>query len=100
MNPALASYLERDRTSSVRDESRSAPSEAQSYVSIAKQRPARVRLSEADIADIVACFERGTAKHVLASRYGIGLTTVKKLLREHGVKGHSGKWSRNKENAG
>jgi 2,4-dienoyl-CoA reductase-like NADH-dependent reductase (Old Yellow Enzyme family) len=46
----------------------------------------RDRLSKQDIADIVAAFKHGTAKHVLAERYGINLRSLKKLLREESVK--------------
>jgi hypothetical protein len=46
----------------------------------------RDRLSEQDIAEIVKAFKAGKAKHVLAKRYGINLRSLKKLLREEGVK--------------
>lgn len=46
----------------------------------------RDRLSEQQIRDIVQDFKAGTAKHVLAERYDINLRSLKKLLREEGVK--------------
>lgn len=48
-------------------------------------------MSEQDIADIVRAFRAGTAKHVLAKRYGINLRSLKKPLREEGVKRRSWK---------
>ena len=44
------------------------------------------RLSDQDVAELIAAFKAGTPKRVLAERYDIGPTSVKKLLREHGVK--------------
>lgn len=43
------------------------------------------RLSERDVATLIAAFKAGIPKHVLAEQYGIGLWSVKKLLREHGA---------------
>jgi hypothetical protein len=43
-------------------------------------------LSEGDIAELVAAFKAGTAKHVLAKRYGINLRSLKRLLRDEGVR--------------
>lgn len=39
------------------------------------------RLNPDDLRQLVASFQAGTAKHVLAYRYGISLSTVKRLLR-------------------
>lgn len=50
----------------------------------------RDRLSEQDIADLITAFNAGTPKHELAKRYGIGMKSVKLLLREAGVKKPSG----------
>ena len=47
------------------------------------------RLSEQDVTKLIAAFKAGTPKRVLSERYAIGLTSVKKLLREHGVKKRS-----------
>lgn len=44
------------------------------------------RLSEADVAEIITRFERGTAKRILAEQFGIGMTALKKLLKHHGVR--------------
>lgn len=49
----------------------------------------RDRLSEADIAELIHAFKAGTPKHVLTARYGIGVKSVQKLLREEGVKRRS-----------
>jgi DNA invertase Pin-like site-specific DNA recombinase len=46
----------------------------------------RDRLSHQDIADLVHAFKSGTAKHTLATRYGINERSLKKLLREEGAK--------------
>lgn len=39
------------------------------------------RLSPDDVRQLAASFQTGTPKHVLAHRYGISLSTVKRLLR-------------------
>jgi hypothetical protein len=49
----------------------------------------RDRLSESDIAALIASFKAGTPKHALAECYGIGIKSVKGLLREHGVRRRS-----------
>ena len=49
----------------------------------------RDRLTVGEIAEMIAAFKAGTAKHVLAAHYGINLKSVKQLLREHGVKKRS-----------
>ena len=46
----------------------------------------RDRLSRQDIADMIHSFKAGTAKYVLAKRYGMNLRSLKKLLREEGVR--------------
>lgn len=46
-------------------------------------------MSDQDIADIIQAFTSGTAKHELAKRYGINERSLKKLLREEGVKRRS-----------
>jgi hypothetical protein len=43
--------------------------------------PVRLRLSEADVRDIVTRFSTGVAKHRLATEYGVSLSTMKRLLR-------------------
>jgi hypothetical protein len=53
----------------------------------ARTRPSRLmrhRLVDQDIAALVRAFRRGTPKHMLAERYGISLTSVKRELRGHG----------------
>ena len=49
----------------------------------------RDRLSDREVADLVAAFKAGTPKWQLAERYSINLKSVKQLLREHGVRKRS-----------
>jgi len=51
------------------------------------------RLSEQEIDMLVIDFMAGTAKQTLAERYGINIKSVKKLLRERGVRRKS-RWDR------
>jgi hypothetical protein len=51
------------------------------------------RLSGHDIDELVAAFKAGAAKRVLAMRYGINIKSVKKLLRERGVRKKS-RWDK------
>jgi hypothetical protein len=46
----------------------------------------RERLSSADIDQLVESFEAGSTILELVARYGIGQTSVKRLLRERGVR--------------
>ncbi len=41
------------------------------------------RLTEAYVAQLVAEFKQGTARHALATRYDISLSSVKRILRKH-----------------
>jgi hypothetical protein len=41
------------------------------------------RLGEVAVAQLVARFEAGTAKHKLAAEHGISLSSVQRLLRKH-----------------
>ena len=41
------------------------------------------RLSPDDMRQLITNFRTGTPKHVLAHRYGVSLSTVKRLLRRH-----------------
>lgn len=43
------------------------------------------RLCEADIERLIAAFAGGTSKRELAKRYGISESSVKRLVRQHGV---------------
>ena len=52
--------------------------------------PVRERLSEADQGELVAGFRAGTPKHKLAMRYGISLSSAKRVLRKHNVRRHQG----------
>ncbi|MGH8542045.1 MAG: resolvase [Gammaproteobacteria bacterium] len=44
------------------------------------------RLTKQDVAALLDAYRTGTPSRVLAARYGIGTTTVKRLLREHEVR--------------
>jgi transposase-like protein len=44
-----------------------------------------MRLSEDHVRQLCAEYENGVTTRTIASRYGIGKTTVTRLLREHGV---------------
>jgi hypothetical protein len=44
------------------------------------------RLTAEDEQALAASFRAGTAKHQLAERYGISLSSVKRLLRKHNVR--------------
>jgi len=43
----------------------------------------RDRLGEERVQELVASFQAGTAQATLATRYGISLSSVKRLLRKH-----------------
>jgi transcriptional regulator of aromatic amino acid metabolism len=44
------------------------------------------RLSPSDIQVLVESYRTGSTAKVLAERYSVSTTTVKRLLREHGVR--------------
>jgi DNA invertase Pin-like site-specific DNA recombinase len=46
----------------------------------------RDRLTDADIELLIADFLAGTSKRVLAERYEISFSSVKRILRKHGVR--------------
>ena len=46
----------------------------------------RNRLTDDDIERLIAEFLAGTTKRVLSDRYAVSLTTVKNILRKHGVR--------------
>jgi hypothetical protein len=46
----------------------------------------RDRLTETDVQYIITEFLSGTSKRVLADRYAVSLSTVKNILRKHGVR--------------
>jgi hypothetical protein len=46
----------------------------------------RNRLTEGDIERLIAEFLAGTPKRVLSGRYAVSLSTVKNILRKHGVR--------------
>lgn len=88
LNSQLLRYLREDRTADEQPQIHSP-----SPLSYHRHRRwwIRNRLSEDDMAQIVGSFKAGTAKHVHAERYDINLRSLKKLLREEGVK----RWSWN-----
>ena len=47
------------------------------------------RLTQEDIAVLVDAYLAGTTARELAAKYGIGMTTVKRMLRERGVRRRS-----------
>jgi len=53
----------------------------------------RYRFSDDEIAQMAGAFKAGAPKLVLAERYGMNLRSLKKLLREEGVKRRS-QWDR------
>jgi DNA-directed RNA polymerase specialized sigma24 family protein len=85
LNPALRRYLRNWR---LRD-----PAETQARAAAAiKPLPERVsrvsdRLTDEQQQAIIASFQAGTSKQTLAERYGTSISSVKRLLREHGVRG-------------
>ena len=92
LNAQLARYLRKHPEE--RAAAPSAPPAPPSYQSPHRWR-LRDRLSEQDIADLIAAFKAGTPKHILAKRYGVNKRSLKKLLREEGVKRRS-RWDRDK----
>ncbi|WP_130348430.1 hypothetical protein [Herbihabitans rhizosphaerae] len=46
----------------------------------------RDRLSEADVRELVSAYLSGVTARELADRFAIGLSSVKRLLREHGAR--------------
>jgi hypothetical protein len=46
----------------------------------------RERLTDADVQALIGEFLAGTSKRVLAERYVVSFSTVKNILRKHGVR--------------
>jgi hypothetical protein len=46
----------------------------------------RVRLGDAAVAELVATFVAGTTREMLVDRYGVSLSSVKRLLRGSGAR--------------
>ena len=46
----------------------------------------RDRLTDADVQALISEFLAGTSKRVLAERYVVSFSTVKNILRKHGVR--------------
>ena len=46
----------------------------------------RDRLTDGDVQALIGDFQAGTPKRVLADRYVVSLSTVKNILRQHGVR--------------
>jgi hypothetical protein len=81
LNPGLVVYL---RGWVVQGELGDGPpsrSPTNDVVTAGRQWRVRDRLSEAQVRQLVEAFQAGTPKHELAERYGISLSSVKRLLR-------------------
>ena len=59
------------------------PASVQSTARIGRKWALTERLSEEDVRGLVEGFRAGTPKHKLAKRYGISVSSVKRLLRLH-----------------
>jgi transposase len=46
----------------------------------------RDRLTDEDVQALIGEFLAGTSKRVLADRYAVSFSTVKNILRKHGVR--------------
>lgn len=86
LNAQLLRYPQEDHEA---DEQQPMPNPAQLSYHRHRRWRVRNRLSEQDIAEMVSACKAGTPKPVLAKRYGIALRSLKKLLREEGVKRRS-----------
>ncbi len=85
LNPQLERFLQEHSTADIQYR-------AQARVSLyQKRRMWRLsdRLSERDVVRLIVAFKVGAPKHLLAEHYGISMKSVKKILREHGVKKRS-----------
>ena len=84
MNPALTAYLRRWQEHARRGKPLPAPELPTHRV----YRTWRVRdkLTDEDVQTLIKDFSTGTAKHVLAERYSISLGSVKRLLKQQGVR--------------
>lgn len=87
LNTELARFV-RDHSSTQREMTHNRPT---SLYYTPPRRPRRLQdlINETEVTSLIAAFKAGTPKHELAKQYGIGLGSVKKLLREHGVKKRS-----------
>lgn len=85
MNHELAAFIREQANGTVPP-----PNRGRSTAYHSPKRRIRERLSVEEIAAIVKAFETGTPKWRLAQQYGIGTKSVKKLLREEGVRKRSG----------
>ena len=46
----------------------------------------RDRLTAGDVESLIAEFQAGTSKRMLAEQYAVSVSTVKRILRKHGVR--------------
>jgi hypothetical protein len=85
LNPQLSRYLQTHSTAILKRQS-----QAQALL-YPRRRIWRIRdkLSEQDIVRLIVAFKMGTPKHLLAKHYGIGMKSVKKLLKAYRVKRQS-----------
>ncbi|WIG58344.1 MAG: hypothetical protein OJF49_001090 [Ktedonobacterales bacterium] len=85
LNPQLSRYLQTHSTTILKQQS-----QARALL-FPRRRIWRIRdkLSEQDIVRLIVAFKVGAPKQVLADHYGIGMKSVKKILRQYGVKKRS-----------
>jgi|SRR5689334_22862967 DNA invertase Pin-like site-specific DNA recombinase len=83
LNNQLATYVREGKSKS--------PSQRTSsyYTSHTQRRLLRDRLNEKEVTELVRLFNAGASKPELALQFDIGVGSVKKLLRQHGVKKRS-----------
>jgi hypothetical protein len=80
LNPGLAVYLRR-WVGEGRPGDKATPVASAEGGQPGRQWRVRDRLSEADVRELVEAFRTGTTKHELVERYGISLSSVKRVLR-------------------
>jgi hypothetical protein len=84
LNPALTAYLRRWSEHVERGESLPTP-ELPTHPAYRTWR-VRDKLTDEDVQTLIRDFSAGIAKHLLAERYSISLGSVKRLLKQHGVR--------------
>jgi DNA invertase Pin-like site-specific DNA recombinase len=80
LNPGLTVYLRR-WVEQGRTGDEATPVALAERCQSGRQWRVRDRLSEAEVRQLVKAFQAGTTKHELAERYGISLSSVKRVLR-------------------
>ena len=82
MNPDLSDYLQKRRELINKGVQVEQPEP--SLTPIPKQRPLSSRFGKAEVTEIVEQYRSGATARSLATKYGVGLTAMKSLLRKHG----------------